>query len=190
MQPTLLRPDEGTHPLGAKLLQHRLANNGALPTRMKMFYSWNLSSWTSTSPTDYRLRRCRRFLRHGPVCLQETKWKAYQGSRLPTHLRLPSMAALAQAVLPSYFLLDGLSLRQWNLFLVEVLRRLSKIARANFMLYRSIFILTTGRVIWRHSFVHGGFWKRRQIMPSLLVTSMGWINISPSCGKNFCSVPV
>ena len=82
IQPTLLRPDEGTHPLGAKLLQHRLANNGALPTRMKMFYSWNLSSWTSTSPTDYRLRRCRRLLRHGPVCLQETKWKGHEPEAL------------------------------------------------------------------------------------------------------------
>ena len=41
-QPTLLRPEEGTHPLGEKLLQHRLANNGALPTRMKKLFSWNL----------------------------------------------------------------------------------------------------------------------------------------------------
>ena len=32
-QPTMLRPEEGTHPLGAKLLQHRLANSGALPTQ-------------------------------------------------------------------------------------------------------------------------------------------------------------
>ena len=82
LQPTLLRPEEGTHPLGAKLLQHRLANNGALPTRMKVFYSWNLSSWTSTSPTDYKLRRCRRLLRNGPVCLQETKWKGHEPEAL------------------------------------------------------------------------------------------------------------
>ena len=55
-QPTLLCPEEGTHPLGAKLLQHRLANNGALSTRMKKLFSWNLSSWTAFSSNDYRLR--------------------------------------------------------------------------------------------------------------------------------------
>ena len=82
MRPTWLRPEEGTHPLGARLLQYRLANNGALPTRMKMFYSWNLSSWISTSPTDYRLRRCRRLLKYGPVCLQETKWKGHEPEAL------------------------------------------------------------------------------------------------------------
>ena len=81
-QPTILRPEEGTHPLGAKLLQHRLANNGALPTRMKMLFSWNLSSWTALSSNDYRLRRCRKFLRQGPVCLQETKWKNHEPEAL------------------------------------------------------------------------------------------------------------
>ena len=81
-QPTMLRPEEGTHPLGARLLQHRLANNGALPTPMRMLYSWNLSSWTAMSSTDYRLRRCRRFLRQGPVCLQETKWKGHEPEAL------------------------------------------------------------------------------------------------------------
>ncbi len=82
MQPRWLRPEEGTHPLGARLLNYRLANNGALPTRMKMFYSWNLSSWTSTSSRDYRLRRCRRLLKQGPVCLQETKWKGSEPEAL------------------------------------------------------------------------------------------------------------
>ena len=81
-QPTMLRPEEGTHPLGARLLQRRLANNGALPTRMRMLYSWNLSSWTALSSTDYRLRRCRKFLRQGPVCLQETKWKGHEPEAL------------------------------------------------------------------------------------------------------------
>ena len=81
-QPTLLRPEEGTHPLGEKLLQHRLANNSALPTRMKRLFSWNLSRWTAFSPSDYRLRRCRKFLRQGPVCLQETKWKGHESEAL------------------------------------------------------------------------------------------------------------
>ena len=81
-QPTLLRPEEGTHPLGEKLLQHRLANNGALPTRMKKLFSWNLSGWTVLSASDYRLRRCRKLLRQGPVCLQETKWKGHESEAL------------------------------------------------------------------------------------------------------------
>ena len=75
MQPSLLQPDDGTHPVGNRLLSYRLDNNGALPTRMKSFYSWNLSSWVSTATQDYRLRRCKRLLRSGPICLQETKWK-------------------------------------------------------------------------------------------------------------------
>ena len=65
MQPGRLQPEEGTHPVGSRLLSYRLDNNGALPTRMKFFYSWNLSSWTSTAAQDYRLRRCRRLLKRG-----------------------------------------------------------------------------------------------------------------------------
>ena len=42
---------------------------------MKSFHSWNLSSWVSTATQDYRLRRCKRLLRSGPICIQETKWK-------------------------------------------------------------------------------------------------------------------
>ena len=82
MQPLLLRPDEGTHPLGARLLQYRLSNNGALPMRLKVLLSWNLSSWSSTSPTDYKLRRCRRLLKSGPICIQETKWKGHEPQAL------------------------------------------------------------------------------------------------------------
>ena len=82
MRPMLLRPDEGAHPLGARLLQYRLSNNGALPTRLKVLYSWNLNSWSSTSPTDYKLRRCRRLLKSGPICIQETKWKGHEPEAL------------------------------------------------------------------------------------------------------------
>ena len=64
MQPGRLQPEKGTHP-GS----YRLDNNGALPTRMKFFDS------TSTAAQDYRLRRCRRLLKGGPIYLQETKWK-------------------------------------------------------------------------------------------------------------------
>ena len=34
------------------------------------------------SPSDYRLRRCRKLLRQGPVCLQETKWKGHESEAL------------------------------------------------------------------------------------------------------------
>ena len=47
-----------------------------LPTRLKHLYSWNLNSWSlpDTPSRDAKTRRCRRLLRTGPVCLQETKW--------------------------------------------------------------------------------------------------------------------
>ena len=82
MQPRGLQPEEGTHPVGTRLLNYRLDNNGALPTRMKSFYSWNLSSWTSTSSQDYRLRRCKRLLKQGPICLQETTWRGSEPEAL------------------------------------------------------------------------------------------------------------
>ena len=46
-----------------------------LPTRLKHVYSWNLNSWSVPDPprSDPKTRRCRRLLRTGPVCLQETK---------------------------------------------------------------------------------------------------------------------
>ena len=65
-----------------KLLQHRLANNGALPTRMRMLYSWNLSSWTALSSTDCRLRRCRKFLRQRPVCLKRPSGRVMNLKRM------------------------------------------------------------------------------------------------------------
>ena len=85
-QPGLLQPEEGTHPVGERLLNHRLDNNGALPTRMKSFHSWNLSSWVSTATQDYRLRRCKRLLRSGPICIQETKWKGPETEALYQNL--------------------------------------------------------------------------------------------------------
>ena len=77
-----MRPDEGTHPLGARFLQYRLGNNGGLPTRLKVLFSWNLNSWSSISPSDYKLRRCRRLLKSGPICIQEIKWKGHEPEAL------------------------------------------------------------------------------------------------------------
>ena len=34
----------------------------------------NLNSWKSITQPEYKLRRVRKLLRQGPVCLQETKW--------------------------------------------------------------------------------------------------------------------
>ena len=142
MQSSGLQPEEGTHPVGSRLLSYRLNNNGALPTRMKSFDSWNLSSWTSTAAQDYRLRRCRRLLKQGPICLQETKWKGsepeaiYQG--LPgvkiahTHLWLPSTNVSVQVEWRFCSLLAGRCWRKWYLLRVDVLSLLSKIAHANF----------------------------------------------------------
>ena len=34
------------------------------------------------SSSDYKLRRCRRLLKSGPICLQETKWKGHEPEAL------------------------------------------------------------------------------------------------------------
>ena len=62
--------------VGQNLVNYRLAVQQDLPTRLKHLYSWNLNSWSLPDPPsrDAKTRRCRRLLRTGPVCLQETKW--------------------------------------------------------------------------------------------------------------------
>ena len=82
MQPQLLHREYAPHPLGTKLLEFRLHNHGSLPTRLKVLFPWNLNSWLTTSPLDYKLRRCRRLLRSGPICLQETKWQGHETEAL------------------------------------------------------------------------------------------------------------
>ncbi len=61
---------------GRNLLNYRLSVQQDLPTRLKHLYSWNLNSWGIAEPPlkDPKTRRCRRLLKTGPVCLQETKW--------------------------------------------------------------------------------------------------------------------
>ena len=60
--------------IGDRILDYRLHHNGHMPTRLKCLFSWNLNSWQSIESCDYKLRKIRRLLRSGPVCLQETKW--------------------------------------------------------------------------------------------------------------------
>ena len=68
------------HPGGCEashaLLDYRLTIQQDLPTRLKHLYSWNLNSWRAPEQPvrDPKTRRSKRFLRTGPVCLQETKW--------------------------------------------------------------------------------------------------------------------
>ena len=77
-QPSLLDKWEGAnrieHPIGTFITDFRVNNNGSLPTRMRSLFSWNLNSWRTFDSREDKLRRCKRLLRKGPVCLQETKW--------------------------------------------------------------------------------------------------------------------
>ena len=62
------------HPIGSSIIDFRVNNNGSLPTRMRSLFSWNVNSWRTFDSNEYKLRRCKRLLRKGPVCLQESKW--------------------------------------------------------------------------------------------------------------------
>ena len=67
-------PDRMEHPIGSSIIDFRIHNNGSLPTRMRSLFSWNINSWRTFDSNEYKLRRCKRLLRKGPICLQETKW--------------------------------------------------------------------------------------------------------------------
>ena len=74
--PQLLQAEQQEcYAAGQKLVGYRLSAQQDLPTRLKHVYSWNLNSWKTPDPPndDPKTRRCRRLLRTGPVCLQETK---------------------------------------------------------------------------------------------------------------------
>ena len=196
MQPGRVQPEEGTHPVGSRLLSYRLDNNGALPTRMKFFYSWNLSSWTSTAAQDYRLRRCRRLLKRGPICLQETKWKGpetealYQGLPGVKIAHTPAVASNERASTggvailfpPGWQMLEEVVLVKGRCVAALVQDRTCK-----FMSSRSISTLTTEVVIWRRCLGLGGSLRRSRIMPLWRETLMELINITPNCGRSSSS---
>ena len=77
-QPSLVnkwdRVNRIERPIGTSIIDFRINNNGALPTRMRSLFSWNLNSWRTFDSREYKLRRCKQLLKKGPVCLQETKW--------------------------------------------------------------------------------------------------------------------
>ena len=127
-QPCLINkwngPDRMEHPIGSSIIDFRINNNGSLPTRMRSLFSWNVNSWRTFNSNEYKLRRCKRLLRKGPVCLQETKWTGAEVGTyinkflvfgLVTLLRYVVASVLEQAVLPFYYHLVGKYLKSWNL---------------------------------------------------------------------------
>ena len=192
MQPTWLRPEEGTHPIGTKLLKHRLGSNGAVPTRMKMFYSWNLSSWTSTSPTDYRLRRCRRLLKHGPVCLQETKWKGHEPEALYQSIpgvKIAHSPAIAfngrtstggVAILfpPGWSVLEEIELVQGRGVASLVQDRTCKFYIV------SVYIHPDNRNGDMEALLRAWRFLEKKTEYAFVAGEMAWINISHNCGRN------
>ena len=75
--PQLLQAEQQEcYTAGRQLVEYRLSVQQDLPTRLRHVYSWNLNSWKTpcAASEDPKTRRCRRLLKSGPVCLQETRW--------------------------------------------------------------------------------------------------------------------
>ena len=74
--------------IGNALLNYRLSIQQTVPTRMKVLYSWNLDNWHAPKQPkrDVRMRKCKRLLAKGPICLQETKWSASEKEVLLQHI--------------------------------------------------------------------------------------------------------
>ena len=76
--PSLLFHNVTASTFGDSFLDYRLAHNLNVPSRLRQLYSWNLNSWKVITQPEYKLRKVRKLLRQGPVCLQETKWNGTQ----------------------------------------------------------------------------------------------------------------
>lgn len=76
--PSLIFRNPTPTAFGNSFLNYRLRHEGHVPTRLRYLYSWNLNSWQHITSPDYKLRKVKRLLRTGPVCLQETKWNGTQ----------------------------------------------------------------------------------------------------------------
>ena len=76
--PSLLYQGADATAIGDSFLEYRLTHSLNVPSRLRQLYSWNLNSWKSITQPEYKLRRVRKLLRQGPVCLQETKWNGTQ----------------------------------------------------------------------------------------------------------------
>ena len=74
--------------IGNTLLNYRISIQQTVPTRMKVLYSWNLDNWHAPKQPkrDVRMRKCKKLLAKGPICLQETKWSASEKEVLMQHI--------------------------------------------------------------------------------------------------------
>ena len=74
--------------IGNTLLNYRISIQQTVPTSMKVMYSWNLDNWHAPKQPkrDVRMRKCKRLLAKGPICLQETKWSASEKEVLMQHI--------------------------------------------------------------------------------------------------------
>ena len=86
--------------IGQKLLDYRIGVCQAVPTRLKMAFSWNMNSWQypKSSREDHKVGRIKKLLKSGPVLLQETKWCRNQEEILFRHisgLQLATTKAIA-----------------------------------------------------------------------------------------------
>lgn len=70
-----------------------------MPTRLRQLFSWNVNSWKSITLPEYKLRRVRKLLRTGPVCLQETKWNGTQEEAI--HQNIPGVQVCSSNATPN-----------------------------------------------------------------------------------------
>ncbi len=73
--------------VGDDLSNYRIGVCQAVPTRLKVAFSWNMNSWRhpKSSREDPKLRRIKKLLKSGPVMLQETRWCRNQEEILLQH---------------------------------------------------------------------------------------------------------
>ena len=104
--------------VGDELLNYRIEVNQAIPTRLKAAFSWNMNSWRipKSGREDPKMRRIKKLLKSGPVCLQEAKWHNNQEEVLLQHISGLQVVSTMQnalkmipyrVVLRSCYLRDG-----------------------------------------------------------------------------------
>ena len=97
--PSLLFRNSAASSLGDSLLDYRLAHNLNVPSRLRQLYSWNLNSWKVITQPEYKLRKVKKLLRQGPVCLQETKWNGTQVESI--HQNIPGIQIASSNATPN-----------------------------------------------------------------------------------------
>ena len=97
--PSLLFHNVTASTFGDSFLDYRLAHNLNVPSRLRQLYSWNLNSWKVITQPEYKLRKMRKLLRQGPVCLQETKWNGTQAEAI--HQNIPGIQISSSNATPN-----------------------------------------------------------------------------------------